>query len=236
MDDVCEKLNVKRKDMNETMLVEPCCCERQLPAIIKGGTGDKAEGRTAAFFTMGDVTMKHVFNAVSSLAGPNHRMTLVVGEPDVEMMRWLRLWMQRGWTTEVRMTARQDVRELISAELDGLTERVTLAVDEQLRSELIAFEGERGVVVVCGPMLTRMVPGITTYACYHGKERGAMGELLAAVEARHKSHKVTIAQGDEHIGDGSGVNAKLSHTEPSPEAATKTTKAKTKKSKKKWEY
>lgn len=214
---VTRKLNVKRKIMNTTTMIEPCCCDRQLPALLRD------MGGRAMMFTNGDVTVKHVFNAVSSLAGPNHRMTLVVQEPDVEMMRWLRLWMQRGWTTEVRMTARQDVRKLISAELDGLTERVTLAVDATMQSEMIAFEGERGVVVVCGPMLTRVAPGITTYACYHGKERGAMAELLAAVEARQRSHKVTIAQGDSPR-----VSSEIDTQGTVPEEAPAPTKTKTK--------
>lgn len=171
------------------MMIEPCCCERQWPTALQ-----EKGGRTVVF-TNGDVTVHHIFKSLSYLAGPTHRLLLLVANPDVQLLRWMKNWLQRGWTTEVRLTSQTDVSTLVNEELGELSAKVSLAVDDTLRDELICMEGERGCVTVCGRMLTATLPGITTYACYHGKERGMMAELLAAVEARHRSHRVT-----EHTG------------------------------------
>ena len=71
---------------------------------------------------------------------------------------------------------------------------MTVAQDETLQTELVAMEGERGTVVVCGPMLTESRPGLTVYVAYSGSSRGTMAELLSAVEARHRSHRVTMTE------------------------------------------
>lgn len=164
-------------------LIEPCCCERQLPRLLKDYNG------RAACFTNGDVTVLHWFKAVSYLAGGSHQLTLVVRQPDIKLLRWVKDWLQRGWTTRVMLTTATDARELVAAELEGLTDSVSVATDTTVGDELIAFEGEKGVVVVAGRMLTAPQPGLTVYALYHHHDRGMMGDLLSATEARHRRHK-----------------------------------------------
>ena len=165
-------------------MIEPCCCERQLPEIVK-------RNGTTTFLTMGDVTVEHLFRAVSYMAGASHRMTLVLGkQPDVKLMRWLHQWMQRGWTTELHLTTTTDAADIVASELKDFQERITLAVDDSVPTEVMAMEGDEGVVVICGRLLTVVVPGITVYALYHGKERGLMDELLSAIEARSKRAEV----------------------------------------------
>ena len=189
-------------------------------------------GRTM-FFTNGDVTVQHLMKSLSYMAGPTHRLTLVVREPDVQLMRWVKSWMQRGWTTEVRLTAITDARQLVTAELEGLTDRVTVAQDATAQDELMAFEGERGVVVIQGRLLTATRPGLTMYGCYH-RQAGEQDELMQAVGARHKAHALSMAdvrgqkeEVEETTTDGTdetdGVVAEATQTK---------TKTKTKKGKK----
>ena len=169
-------------------MIEPCCCDRQAPAAIK------AAGGNATLFTNGDVTVQKWFSALSSLAGPNHQMTLLVRQPDVQLLRWLRNWMQRGWTTHLSLTTlASDVPTLVAAELDGLTDRVTVAQDTSMPTEMVIFQGERGVVVIAGPMLTAPQPGLTVYACHYDKDGQPISDLLAAVTARHRQHRVELA-------------------------------------------
>lgn len=206
--------------MNTTMMIEPCCCERQAPEALRSNQG------RATLFTNGDVTMQKWFNALSSLAGPNHRMTLVVQQPDVQMMRWLRTWLQRGWTTHLQLTVSSqpsdispqtsDIKTLVAAELDGLLDRLTLAVDNAIGTELLCCEGDRGCVVLCGPMLSDVRPALTVYSAYSGRERGMMADLLSAVNARHRQHQVEMPAAN---GDGSlslCVSDSGSTEEPSP--------------------
>ena len=179
-------------------MIEPCCCERQLPRLLSDYNG------RAACFTNGDVTVSHFFKSVSYLAGSSHTMVLVVREADVKLLRWLKTWMERGWTTGVMLTTATDARELVAAELEGLTDRVSVATDATVGDELIAFEGEKGVVVVAGRMLTAAQPGLTVYALYHHHDRGMMDDLLAAIEARHRSHlcKMEDVRGKKEEGKG----------------------------------
>jgi hypothetical protein len=189
-------------NMKTTMMIEPCCCERQLPQLLK-----EANGMTM-MFTNGDVTLDHFFRSVSSLAGTRHKMMLVMAEPDVQVMRWLRYWLQRGWTTGVQLTTKTDCKELVQTELEGLTERISLAIDDTLQSELVSFEGDGGTVVVAGRMLSEMAAGLTTYACYSGKGRGIVAQLLEAVEARHNARRKGQGSGSEEKGAREKVNVK----------------------------
>jgi hypothetical protein len=189
-------------NMKTTMMIEPCCCERQLPQLLK-----EANGMTM-MFTNGDVTLDHFFRSVSSLAGVRHKMMLVMAEPDVQVMRWLRYWLQRGWTTEVQLTTKVDCKELVQTELEGLTERISLAIDDTLQSELVSFEGDGGTVVVAGRMLSEMAAGLTTYACYSGKGRGIVAELLEAVEARHRVKGKVNVKGEKVNVKGEGKKVK----------------------------
>ena len=198
------------------MMIEPCCCERQWPTALQ------EKGGRVVVFTNGDVTVHHIFKSLSYLAGPTHRLLLLVANPDVQLLRWLKNWLQRGWTTEVRLTSQTDVSTLVNEELGELSAKVSLAVDDTLRDELICMEGERGCVTVCGRMLTATHPGITTYACYHGKERGMMTELLAAVEARHRQHH--IVAGVRPVPDASASGD--GDSEPNPTKKSRTKKAK----------
>jgi len=176
--------------MNKTYLLEPCCIERQAPYALS-----EAKGR-AMMWTNGDVTVSHWFKALSYMAGPTHRLTLVVKEPDVQLMRWIRTWKQRGWTTEVRLTASTDARQLVTAELEGLTDKVTVAQDATIRSEAMVLEGDEGTIVIAGPMMTAVQPGLTTYAVMRTKEGGC--DLLQAIVARHKAHALSMDDGSGH--------------------------------------
>ena len=166
--------------MEHTIMIEPCCCERQVPAAV-----DANNGRVIVF-SNGDVTVNNWFKAVSYMAGPNHKLTMVVKEIDQVLARWLKNWLQRGWTTEARITTQKDSAEVVKEELGSLSERVSLAVDKTVGDELIAFEGERGCTMVCGRMLAAPQPGLSVYAIYRGKERGMVKQLMEAVESRHR--------------------------------------------------
>lgn len=169
-------------------LIESCCTERLLPALLR-----EAKGGAATWLTMGDVTLKRYSESLARLAGNRTQTTLVVRRPDLQMMRWAKRWLDMGWTTELRIMSREDCRELVREELSGHMSKVVLAVDETVDDEMLSWEGELGTVVVCGRMLSVVEAGIKTYAGYFGVERGVMRELLEATEARIKRHRVDIS-------------------------------------------
>lgn len=149
-------------------------------------------------WTNGDVTLRHWYQALSYKAGANHEMTLMVATPDVEMLRWLRQWMQRGWTTRLQLTTATDCTELVKTELEGLTDRVSVATDETLHDELLLLRGDKATLLIQGRMLSAPLPGITTYAAVvtDDKYGGELRDLIAAINARHKRHVVAPTEGD----------------------------------------
>lgn len=176
--------------MNENpRLIESCCVARYVPELLREA---KSAGQSAQWLTMGDVTVKHLSEGVARLAGNKTVVTLVMQRPDIQVMRWVKRWMDMAWCPELRLTAAEDCAELVRSELGQHAAKVRLAVDATVGDELIAWEGEKGVVVICGRMLTAAEAGIKTYAGWYGKDRGAMRELLQAVESRAKSHAVEV--------------------------------------------
>lgn len=172
-------------------MIEPCCCERQAPAVMT------EYGRRTAMWTNGDVTLEHWFRALSYKAGPNHQMTLLVRRVDVQMLRWVRQWMNRGWTTRLQLTTAEPCADMVATELEGLTDRVSLAVDGTQTEELLLMLGNEGAMMISGRMLSQPEAGLKVYAVVHGKGTMELTDLISAIDARHRMHKVKIAKAEE---------------------------------------
>ena len=168
-----------------TRLIEPCCADRQVPTAIR----EKTAALTA---TSGDVTMHHWMRAASYMAGPQWELTVQTAELTIAHLRYIREWMQRGWASHVSLTIAQDQRELILSELSGLCERVSIAIDGDMKDECIAFSGERGNVVIAGRVIAETQPGLSLYAISHTKP-GDPDEVYQAICSRHKLRKVDAA-------------------------------------------
>lgn len=169
--------------MSTSYMIEPCCADRQAPMALQD-----AKGR-AIMWTNGDVTVRHWYRALAYLVGQQHILTIVVREPDVQLLRWMKTWMLRGWVTAIQITCAIDAQELIMAEFDGLTDKVTVAIDNNIQTEIMMLEGEERLLVIAGPMLTAPKAGITTYAVLTTKDGDS---LQKAIAARHRSHNVVI--------------------------------------------
>ena len=165
-----------------TRLIEPCCADRQVPAAIREKCG-------AVMTTSGDVTMQHWMRACSYMAGQQWVLLIQTRELTIKHLRLIREWMQRSWAREVRLTIAQDQRELISAELEGLLDRVSIAIDADMRDECMAFAGEKGTVIIIGRVIAEMQPGLSLYAASYTKS-GDEDEVYAAISSRHKLKKV----------------------------------------------
>lgn len=177
--------------MSASTMIEPCCCERQAPTVMT------EYGRRTAMWTNGDVTLDHWFRALSYKAGPNHQMTLLVRRVDVQMLRWVRQWMNRGWTTRLQLTTAEPCADMVATELEGLTDRVSLAVDGTQTEELLLMLGNEGAMMISGRMLSQPEAGLKVYAVVHGKGTMELTDLISAIDARHRMHRVEIAKAEE---------------------------------------
>ena len=107
-----------------TTIIEPCCAERQLPALLR-----EQKGRAVLFQTYGDVTFDNILKSVSSMAGNDHlTLTLAAREVTDRMQRTLQRYQQRQWITTLRV------------------------LTDDLLGEVICIEGTLGTVIIQGPI------------------------------------------------------------------------------------
>ena len=107
-----------------TTIIEPCCADRQLPALLR-----EQKGRAVLFQTYGDVTFDNILKSVSCMAGNDHlTMTLCCREVTDKMQRTLQRYQQRQWITTLHVLA------------------------DDLMGEVICIEGTLGTVIIQGPI------------------------------------------------------------------------------------
>jgi len=107
-----------------TTIIEPCCAERQLPALLR-----EQKGRAVLFQTYGDVTFDNILKSVSSMAGNDHlTLTLAAREVTDRMQRTLQRYQDRQWITTLRV------------------------LTDDLLGEAICIEGTQGTVIIQGPI------------------------------------------------------------------------------------
>ena len=173
-------------------MIEPCCIDNQLPEAVRDQKG------RAIVATSGDVLAHHWFKAISYQAGNKLKMRLQVKIIDIKLLRYLRSWMQRGWVKQLQITTASNQAELIAAELGTSSEEcISIAADELMQSELMALEGEDGLVMIIGPILTEKRPGATLYTVYSKRDYTAVSEVLAVIDSRHRSHRISNNNNNE---------------------------------------
>jgi len=107
-----------------TTIIEPCCAERQLPALLR-----EQKGRAVLFQTYGDVTFDNILKSVACMAGNDHlTLTLATREVTDRMQRTLQRYQQRQWITNLRV------------------------LTDDLAGEAICIEGTLGTVIIQGPI------------------------------------------------------------------------------------
>jgi hypothetical protein len=192
--------------------IEPCCAERQLPALIR-------ESRGLCFFqTAGDVTIEKLFQATASLVSNDPKaMLLVVPEADLQLLRFLAYAFRRSWLRALLLLTQTAQRELVETELQPYLPAVHYAADpmvfdglcvvasEQLRvksEELGAQSGEkRKALILQGPILSQPDPSLCQYvACLttsNDTVRQATDAAVAKLRLKslidHRDHEAVAA-------------------------------------------
>jgi hypothetical protein len=160
--------------------IEPCCAERQLPALIR-------ESRGLCFFqTAGDVTIEKLYQATASLVSNDPQtMLLVVPEADLQLLRFLAYAFRRSWLRALLLLTQTAQKELVETELQPYLPAVHYAADpmvldglcvvasEQLRVKSEDLAGAQGgnsqlnkALILQGPVLSHTDPSVCQYvAC-----------------------------------------------------------------------
>jgi hypothetical protein len=156
----------------------------------------------AFFQTSGDVTVRHLMKSVGCMVKNGCTMWLMAASVDVELLRVIRHWQERGWVAQVWLMTREDCKAAVAGELaipagkpQGTVEdgaAVMYGRDERLTGGLLAFDDGKEAVVIQGEMLLGTVPGMKGYAGCFGvvgsdAVKGAMDAVKALMKARTKA-------------------------------------------------
>ncbi len=157
---------------------EPCCIARKLPALLR-------EHEWYVFQTNGDVLVEHFMSACSSLVGEKHQLILAIPTLNINLLRVINHYFDRGWTTKVKIITHEDKSAMVKNELSAHISFVHYAYHKSVCEGLLAFIGEEETgCIIQGTMLTKMEPGHRQYFAYLGNNQEHISNILETIEAR----------------------------------------------------
>lgn len=139
------------------MIVEPCCCDNQLPLLIR-------TNRDTAFVTNGDVLLHHILHAASCLVGNKMDIVIVIPHVNVAIVSKMVEFFRRGWLNTLYVLT-EDKAEVFGAFRSNCAEfidNVILAETKKVGSDVLALLGTSGIVFT-GPILTEQTFALTSY-------------------------------------------------------------------------
>lgn len=159
-------------------IMEPCCIDSKLPKLLR-------QYQWLPWQSNGDITIDKILKAVSHLAGNRLDVTLCVPQLEVESLRVFRWYQQRGWLQSLTILTAADQGDMIRNELPKELE-LTVADSDMVTDSMsmLVMKGEKATVVVCGPMLQVVTPGLCSYTSYVGNDQDRIGQLTDAVMSR----------------------------------------------------
>jgi hypothetical protein len=163
-------------------MIEPCCCHKQLPKLLRDN-----RDRVCVFQTSGDVTMQKFNFAVAFMAGHEQERVLVLPKVDVMLLREVRHDVSKGWAKGYTLLVGKDCGmsdDAIAAELGDTDGKVRVVRDAMVRTGLFAMTGTEGTVVIVGDITSVADAGLKYYSAFFGTDEGTIKELLGAVRSR----------------------------------------------------
>lgn len=193
------------------MYIEPCCIDKQLPALIR-----RSQGGFCFFQTNGDCDLKKLLDSVSHMASGvgGHVLVLTVPEVDITMLRTLAYYFRRGWTRALLLLTRAVQTELIQTELADYIDHIHYAADPLIIDGQLAILSALTVpvvrqahqpdtvpepvegLIIQGAMLSQPDFSLSLYTAWLGTDRDiirsaidpAIAKLKAKPQIDHSQH------------------------------------------------
>lgn len=164
------------------MYVEPCCCDKQLPKLLREGK--------IFFQTNGDVTVEKFMRATGCMVNNGSEMWLMIPSVDVKLLREIKHWFQREWIFGLHLLTSSNQTEIIDKELGDCVSKVKYCFDKMITDGMLSFVGEHDLVAIQGPMLTsvnfslRMYAGIFGNKAPDGRARAMMEPMMSIMRIK----------------------------------------------------
>ena len=200
------------------MYIEPCCIDKQLPALIR-----RSQGGFCFFQTNGDCDLKKLLDSVSHMASGvgGHVLVLTLPEVDITILRTLAYYFRRGWTRALLLLTRAVQTELIQTELADYIDHIHYAADPliidgqlailsaltvpepaegrelaALDQRSLATEGTQEGLIIQGAMPSQPDFSLSLYTVWLGTDRDiirsaidpAIANLKAKPQIDHSQH------------------------------------------------
>ena len=181
------------------MYIEPCCIDKQLPALIR-----RSQGGFCFFQTNGDCDLKKLLDSVSHMASGvgGHVLVLTVPEVDITMLRTLAYYFRRGWTRALLLLTCAVQTELVQTELADYIDHIHYAADPLIIDGQLAILSTSTVpelvegLIIQGAMLSQPDFSLSLYSAWLGTDRDiirsaidpAIAKLKAKPQIDHSQH------------------------------------------------
>ena len=197
------------------MYIEPCCIDKQLPALIR-----RSQGGFCFFQTNGDCDLKKLLDSVSHMASGvgGHVLVLTVPEVDITMLRTLAYYFRRGWTRALLLLTCAVQTELVQTELADYIDHIHYAADPliidgqlailsaltvpvvrqahqpdtvpepaALDQRSLATEGTQEGLIIQGAMLSQPDFSLSLYSAWLGTDRDIIRSAIDPAIAKLKA-------------------------------------------------
>ena len=172
------------------MYIEPCCCENQLPRLLR-----QAGAHAVMFQTSGDVTISHLMKSVMLLSGERPRtLTLALPAFSAQLIPLLRRYMTLEWVEHLNLitTATTDEHNAYAllSEVGVPMDRITYApVADASCMGLLMFAGDTHTVAITGHLEPTPSQGLHLYSALLGPSgspalRSFTDPITALIKAR----------------------------------------------------
>ena len=176
------------------MYVEPCCCENQLPRLLR-----QAGAHAVMFQTSGDVTISHLMKSVMLLSGERPRtLTLALPAFSAQLIPLLRRYMTLEWVEHLNLitTATPDEHNAYAllSEVGVPMDRITYApVADASCMGLLMFAGDTHTVAITGHLEPTPSQGLHLYSALLGPSGSpALRSFTDPITALIRAREVTI--------------------------------------------